>query len=65
MYVPHLTVGHNQPFKVLQEAEAAIVDILPLAQLVTAVGLRRGPALASQSGQWQRVRSFPLGADAK
>jgi len=64
-YVPHLTVGHNQPFRVLQAVEAAIVDDLPIAQPVTAVDLWQGPALASRSGQWQRIRSFSLGTDAK
>ncbi|MCL2784885.1 MAG: 2'-5' RNA ligase family protein [Propionibacteriaceae bacterium] len=60
-YVPHLTVGHNQPVALLREAEADVTGHLPVIQPITAVDLWSGPALASGTGQWRKVRSFPLG----
>ena len=59
---PHLTIGHDVDAAVLRRVEREVRPHLPLTQAVTRVELWHGPALASGTPGWQRVRSFPLGS---
>ena len=67
-YVPHLTLGHDQPVATLSAVETAVAKHLPIAQPVAAVDLWRGPALhgnaGRSTGRWRRITSFPLGPAA-
>lgn len=56
--VPHLTVGHNAPYAVLCQAEAAVLPLLPVeAEIATAALWCGGDDAAS----WSQVEAFPLG----
>lgn len=63
--VPHVTIGHDQPAKVLRDAEGAVIDRLPFSQVVDHVELWSGPALATApNGSWHRVRDYRLAPPA-
>jgi len=60
-YVPHLTIGHNQPVESLQAAEADCLRHLPIRQLVTEVHFWHGPTLGTGAGPWRPRMKFRLG----
>lgn len=60
--VPHLTIGHDQPYEALRAAERVVQDRLPISQVVNHVELWSGPALATApDGSWRRLRTYRLG----
>ena len=56
--MPHLTVGHDAPRDVLDQAANAVSAHLPIRSSIGAVRLISG---SSEPGSWRTVREFPLG----
>lgn len=61
--VPHLTIGHDQPLNVLQDAERDVQTRLPIVQEVDHIELWKGPALggAMVPDSWRRTQTYRLG----
>jgi hypothetical protein len=58
---PHLTVGHDAPIEVLQEAADTILPRLPIrARLTEAVVMQGAP----HAGGWHIIATLPLAATA-
>jgi 2'-5' RNA ligase len=57
--VPHLTIGHDAPRPVLENAAATVTTLLPITAAVEVVRLIRG---APDRSPWRTVCEFPLGA---
>lgn len=60
--VPHLTIGHDAPRTVLQQAAQAVTAYLPIPFLVDAVRLITG---VPERDPWRTVCEFPLGERAR
>jgi hypothetical protein len=58
---PHLTVGHDAPVEVLQEAADTIRPLLPIRARITTALLMQG---APGAGAWHTVTALPLAATA-
>ncbi|MEU4426056.1 2'-5' RNA ligase family protein [Actinoplanes sp. NPDC024001] len=57
--VPHLTIGHDQPYEVLTAAAAQVQQRLPIHAWVSTVHLLVGRPEPDAS--WVRLTDFPLG----
>ncbi|WP_426405175.1 2'-5' RNA ligase family protein [Streptomyces sp. R-07] len=53
--IPHLTVAHEQPPRVLDEVEAALATRLPVLATISSVGL-----FVSDGHSWRRHAEFPM-----
>jgi 2'-5' RNA ligase len=53
--IPHLTVAHGQPSRVLDEVEAELADRLPVTATLSSVGL-----FVSDGRPWRCHADFPL-----
>jgi 2'-5' RNA ligase len=56
--VPHLTIGDHGDIDVLQAAELAVLQGLPVTQQVVSVSLWSG---SDSADSWVRLQRFPLG----
>ncbi len=56
--VPHLTIGHDAPKHLLDQAAAIVSTYLPIQAAVEAVQLISG---SLEPGSWHTVSAFPLG----
>jgi hypothetical protein len=54
---PHLTIGHDHPKPLLDQAAAAVTAHLPVRAAISAVQLMRG---SEEPGSWHRVAEFSL-----
>jgi len=59
-YVPHLTIGHDQPVDTLKTVEAEVCQKLPITQPVTEVQYWSGPPMSSGAPGWHMVQAFNL-----
>ena len=56
--VPHLTIGHDAPQRILSEAAEGVAGFLPIRASVDTVRLIAG---TPRPDGWRTVRDFPLG----
>ena len=57
---PHVTVGKTPKREALEAVERDVLAFLPIKQLVDAVELWQGPALAAGLGSWGHLQTFIL-----
>jgi len=64
-YVPHMTIGLDQPVDTLKTVEAEVCQQLPITQPVTEVQYWSGPALSCGAPGWRMVRAFNLASSPR